>query len=81
MRIDPSHAAKCRSAITTDNVGGVFAKIDVDHMHAALMRLSAWERGILTTAVLRAITAKRPTLAQRALLALFLSDREEGSND
>lgn len=77
MRIDPKHAAKRRGSVSEDAAGRAYAKIDIAQMHTALMRLSSWERGILTTALLKSVAAKRPTLAQRALLALFLHEGDD----
>lgn len=81
MRLDPAHAQKLKAALATDEAGAAFASFDIDFMLAAMGRLTLWERGILTDALLRAATAKRPTIEQRALLAVFLAPQSaEGSN-
>jgi len=71
MRLDPEHVRKLDRAINhaTDEV-----KLDVQFMRASLDRLNPWERGLLTDALLRATKAKRRTIEQRVLLALFVHD-------
>ena len=48
--------------------------LDQKFMAGALVRLPLWERGLVWEAVLRAAKAKHPSKAQRALLALFLTN-------
>lgn len=73
MRLDPVHAEKLRTGLLRDDSGATaMAHLDIEFMLVAFGRLSAWERGIVTDAILRAAQAKRPSIEQRALLALFL---------
>ena len=81
MRLDPAHAAKLRESISTDENGEAFAKLDIEFMLSAFSRLTLWERGILTDALLRSAQAKRPNIEQRSLLALFLVRPEDKSHE
>lgn len=81
MRLDPAHAEKLRSSILVDEAGETTVRLDIEFMLAAMCRLTPWERGILTDAILRSTQAKRPTIEQRALLALFLSPLEQEANN
>ena len=80
MRLDPAHAEKLKAALAS-NEEGSFASFDIDFMLAAMARLTLWERGILTDALLRSATAKRPTIEQRALLAVFLAPATSEASD
>lgn len=70
MRLDPDHVRKLDRAISKAPPPEI--DLDIAFMSAAMGRLSLWERGLLTQALLRAATSKRRTLEQRALLALFV---------
>lgn len=72
MRLDQEHAHKIKAHILTDDEGRRVANFDLEFMLHAFGRLNLWERGILSDALLRAAEAKRLTIEQRALLALFL---------
>lgn len=79
MRLDPEHAEKLRQALSVDADGEAFAKFDIDFMLHSFARLTLWERGILTDALLRSAQAQRPTIEQRSLLALFLAPLEDSN--
>ena len=70
MRLDPEHVRKIDRAVRTAPPAEI--DLDIDFMSKAMSRLSLWERGLLMQAILRSSTAKRRTLEQRALLALFV---------
>jgi hypothetical protein len=72
MRLDREHAYKIEAHIITDDAGRRVANFDIEFMLHAFGRLNLWERGILSDALLRAAEAKRLSIEQRALLALFL---------
>lgn len=72
MRLDQEHAHKVKSNVVTDADGNRIANFDIEFMLQAFSRINPWERGILTDALLRSAEAKRLTIEQRALLALFL---------
>lgn len=78
MRLDPEHANRLRKAVSVDENGEAFAKFDIDFMLASFSRLTPWERGILTDALLRSAQSKRPTIEQRSLLALFVARQDDG---
>lgn len=78
MRLDAEHAEKLRASIIRDANGDPVVSFDIDFMMSAFNRLTLWERGILTDALLRSAAAKRPTIEQRALLAMFLPPVEKG---
>lgn len=77
MRLDPAHVRKLARALTTSPQGNAEASFDIAFMTQAFDRLSLWERGLLMQALLRSAGARRRTLEQRALLALFV----EGGDD
>lgn len=71
--IDQTHLAKLSRAIER-GASGPDVKLDIDFMRSVMGRLTLWERGLLMDAVLRAGRSRKPTLTQRALLALFVHD-------
>ena len=71
MRIDPKHTEKIANAVTHDENGDRNFNIDIAFAMSAFERLTLWERGLLPSAIGRAIKAKRPTPEQRLILALF----------
>jgi len=79
MKLDPDHVRKLSRAITHPSEGGPHVKFDVKFMASVFERLSLWEKGLLTNALMRAGSAKRMTIEQRALLALFVHDGGETS--
>jgi hypothetical protein len=70
MRLDPDHVRKLARAIKRSPPPEV--NLDIAFMRAAMDRLSLWERGLFMDALMRAAGARRRTLEQRALLALFV---------
>ena len=82
MRLDPEHVEKMSRAISKDDDGDQVISIDIDFMVKALHRLSLWERGLLTQAIARSTKAKRLTVEQRVILALFVGgvdDEQHGA--
>lgn len=82
MRLDPEHVRKLARARAPAADGTPEVKFDVDYMSTAMTRLTMWERGLLLDAVMRASRARRPTMTQRALLALFVhgsTETDEGA--
>lgn len=75
MRLDPEHVRKIERAVKRAPPPQV--DLDIAFMTKALARLSLWERGLLMQALDRATTARRRTIEQRALLALFVHDGEK----
>ena len=76
MRLDPEHVAKLQRTVIRDKGEIGTLLLDQAFMANAFVRLSLWERGLVLDAVLHAAKAKHPTKAQRALLALFLTNEE-----
>lgn len=74
MRIDPEHRAKLTRAISRNDAGRQEVNLDIAFMTTAMDRLSLWERGLLVNSIMRAAKARRRTIEQRALLALFVHD-------
>lgn len=84
MRLDPEHVEKLKRTIHRAPEGGAeIILLDHKFMAGALVRLPLWERGLVVEAVLRAAKAKHPSKAQRALLALFLTNdpKAHGGDD
>lgn len=77
MRLDPIHMRKMQQTIQrgADGDGDVIL-IDHKFMSSALLRLPLWERGFVFDALMHAAKARHPNKAQRALLALFLTNAE-----
>ncbi len=78
MRLDPDHVQKLSRAIE-ESPNGPEVKFDLAFMNEAKRRLSLWEMGLLTHALTRASIAKRRSVEQRALLALFVHDGGEAT--
>lgn len=74
MRLDPAHVRKIERAVKRSSPPQI--NLDVAFMNKAMSRLSLWERGLLMQAIDRATTARRRTIEQRAILALFVHDGE-----
>ena len=81
MRLDQEHAHKIQSHVITDADGKRIANFDIEFMLQAFGRINPWERGILTDALLRSAEAKRLSIEQRALLALFLPTCRDFSDE
>lgn len=77
MRLDPEHAEKLAQAITTNENGSPEVKLDTEFMRRAMDRLTLWERGLFMHAIMRALAAKRKTVEQRVILAMFV--HQDGS--
>lgn len=72
MRLDPEHTQKLAQAITTNENGTPEVKLDIEFMRRAMDRLTLWERGLFMHAIMRALAAKRKTIEQRVILAMFV---------
>ena len=83
MRLDPDHVAKLKRSITTedDDPTSPVVSFDIEFMIHALDRLSLWERGLVTNAIIKASRAKRLSVEQRALLALFVGSDDDAKED
>ncbi len=68
MRLDPEHRAKLRAAMSSDTT----VRFDIEFMERSMDRLTLWEQGLLSKALVRAARSRRKTTEQRALLALFI---------
>ena len=79
MRVDPQHVEKLSRAIDRPVGGDPIVSLDISFMQAAFDRLTLWERGALSQVLMRASMAKRLSLEQRILLALFV--HQESPND
>lgn len=64
---------KLARARSTGSDGLPVIALDSGYIREAAKRLTLWEKGLLYTVLLQARFAKRPSKAQRALLALFAS--------
>ena len=78
MRLDLDHVRTIARALHTDEKGEQTLNIDIDAMCAAVERLSLWEAGLLSSAIARSAVAKKLTIEQRVILALF-AHREAGA--
>lgn len=77
MRLDPEHVRKLARAISKTEKGGPEVALDLGFMGKVMARLSLWERGLLTQAIIRASSAKRKTIEQRIILAMFVHREED----
>ena len=81
MRLDPDHAKKLAAALAPDEPGGPpQLRLDLAYMCAAMARLTLWERGLLTQALMRSAKCRHRTIEQRILLALFVSTEKDGKS-
>lgn len=71
MRIDPEHTRKLARAFGRNTDGTRFVKLDLPFLASVLGRLTLWERGLLNDRITKAAAARRRSLEQRLLLALF----------
>lgn len=67
MRLDLDHVRTLARAFSIDESGEKFLKVDLQAMRAATERLSLWE----AQAIARSAVAKKLTIEQRVILALF----------
>jgi hypothetical protein len=77
MRLDHDHVRTIARAFDSDDNGERRFRIDMKALKQAMRRLSLWESGLLSSQLMRAARAKRPSKDQRVLLALF-ADRGDG---
>jgi hypothetical protein len=77
MRFDPAHLHKLQRTILR-GANGDLDSILLDHsfMAQALLRLPLWERGFVFDALMHAAKSRHPNKAQRALLALFVTNAD-----
>lgn len=75
MRVDPDHKAKLLRSLRRHG-DTVEVDLDIPFTLSAFRRLSLWERGLFTLALELASRAKRPTVEQRLILALFTASKE-----
>lgn len=77
MRFDSAHLRKMQRTILRSANGDLDAVL-LDHsfLAQALLRLPLWERGFVFDALMHAAKARHPNKAQRALLALFVTNVE-----
>ena len=73
MRLDPNHIRRIERAVRKSPPT---ADLALQFLALAMSRLSLWERGLLMQAIDRATMARRRTIEQRILLALFVHDPE-----
>lgn len=75
MRLDQDHVRKVERSIETDADGEKYLRVDLAMMKAVMSRMTLWERGLLDECLERAAKARRKTKDQRALLAIFASEK------
>ena len=76
MRLDPEHVAKLASARDDDTL-----KVCPKRMRLLTETLTVWEEGLVMQCLTKALTARRLSKEQRALLALFAYVGEEDSHE
>lgn len=76
MRLDPDHITKLARARDGDTL-----KVCPRRMRMLTETLSVWEEGLINQCLTKALTARRLSKEQRALLALFAYVGEEGGHE
>lgn len=74
------HARKLARAMSRGDDGQQQVNLDISFLSKAMGKLTLWERGLLVNSIMKAAKARRRTIEQRALLALFLYDDEGGDH-
>lgn len=76
MRLDPDHVAKLARAREGDSL-----KVCPQRMRALTETLTVWEEGLVMQCLTKALTSRRLSKEQRALLALFAYTGEEDGHE